>query len=65
MYAEAARHQPRHGCAGLHKLGFRIGHEGKHTLMSNGRVRLTIPRQRPRRANPLDLLRMPKSRRNL
>jgi hypothetical protein len=26
------------------KLGFRIAHEGKHTVMSNGKVRLTIPR---------------------
>lgn len=26
------------------KLGFRVAHEGKHTVMSNGRVRLTIPR---------------------
>ena len=26
------------------KLGFRIAHEGKHTVMSNGRVRLIIPR---------------------
>ena len=26
------------------KLGFRIAHEGTHTVMSNGRVRLTIPR---------------------
>ena len=26
------------------KLGFRIAHEGKHTILSNGRVRLTIPR---------------------
>ena len=25
-------------------LGFRIAHEGKHTVMSNGQVRLTIPR---------------------
>ncbi len=29
------------------KLGFRIAHEGKHTVMSNGRVRLTIPRHNP------------------
>ncbi len=27
------------------KLGFRIAHEGKHTVMSNGRV--TIPRHNP------------------
>lgn len=26
------------------KIGFRIAHEGKHTVMSDGRVRLTIPR---------------------
>ena len=26
------------------KIGFRIAHEGKHTVMSNGRVRLVIPR---------------------
>ena len=26
------------------KMGFRIAHEGKHTVMSNGQVRLTIPR---------------------
>ena len=26
------------------KLGFRIAREEKHTIMSNGRVRLTIPR---------------------
>jgi predicted RNA binding protein YcfA (HicA-like mRNA interferase family) len=26
------------------KLGFRIAREGRHTIMSNGRVRLTIPR---------------------
>ena len=29
------------------KLGFRIAHEGKHAVMSNGRVRLTIPRHNP------------------
>jgi hypothetical protein len=29
------------------KLGFRIAHEGTHTVMSNGRVRLTIPRHNP------------------
>ena len=29
------------------KRGFRIAHEGKHTVMSNGRVRLTIPRHNP------------------
>jgi predicted RNA binding protein YcfA (HicA-like mRNA interferase family) len=26
------------------KIGFRIAREGKHTVMSNGKVRLTIPR---------------------
>lgn len=26
------------------KLGFHIAREGKHTIMSNGKVRLTIPR---------------------
>ncbi|HUS37405.1 MAG TPA: type II toxin-antitoxin system HicA family toxin [Verrucomicrobiae bacterium] len=26
------------------KIGFHIAREGKHTIMSNGRVRLTIPR---------------------
>lgn len=26
------------------ELGFRIAHEGKHTVTSNGEVRLTIPR---------------------
>lgn len=25
------------------KIGFHIAHEGKHTVMSNGQVRLTIP----------------------
>jgi predicted RNA binding protein YcfA (HicA-like mRNA interferase family) len=29
------------------KLGFRIVREGEHTVMSNGRVRLTIPRHNP------------------
>jgi predicted RNA binding protein YcfA (HicA-like mRNA interferase family) len=29
------------------KMGFRIAREGKHTIMSNGRVRLTIPRHNP------------------
>ena len=28
----------------LIKVGFRIAREGKHTIMSNGKVRLTIPR---------------------
>lgn len=26
------------------KIGFRVAREGKHTIMSNGKVRLTIPR---------------------
>lgn len=29
------------------KLGYRIAREGKHTVMSNGKVRLTIPRHNP------------------
>jgi predicted RNA binding protein YcfA (HicA-like mRNA interferase family) len=29
------------------KVGFHIAREGKHTIMSNGRVRLTIPRHNP------------------
>jgi hypothetical protein len=29
------------------KVGFRIVREGKHTVLSNGRVRLTIPRHNP------------------
>lgn len=29
------------------KLGFRIARQGKHTIMSNGKVRLTIPRHDP------------------
>jgi predicted RNA binding protein YcfA (HicA-like mRNA interferase family) len=29
------------------KLGFRVAREGKHTIMSNGRVRRTIPRHNP------------------
>lgn len=29
------------------KIGFRVAREGKHTIMSNGRVRLTIPRHNP------------------
>lgn len=29
------------------KLGFHIAREGKHTIMSNGKVRLTIPRHNP------------------
>ncbi len=26
------------------KLGFRVARQGKHTIMSNGKIRLTIPR---------------------
>jgi predicted RNA binding protein YcfA (HicA-like mRNA interferase family) len=26
------------------KIGYRIAREGKHTIMTNGKVRLTIPR---------------------
>jgi predicted RNA binding protein YcfA (HicA-like mRNA interferase family) len=26
------------------KLGYQVAREGKHTIMSNGKVRLTIPR---------------------
>lgn len=29
------------------KLGFCTAREGKHTIMSNGRARLTIPRHNP------------------
>ena len=29
------------------KLGFRVAREGKHTIMSNGKIRLTIPRHNP------------------
>jgi hypothetical protein len=29
------------------KIGFRIAREGKHAVMSNGKVRLTIPRHNP------------------
>lgn len=29
------------------KLGFRVVREGKHTVMSNGQTRLTIPRHNP------------------
>ena len=29
------------------KIGFHIAREGKHTIMSNGQVRLTIPRHNP------------------
>jgi len=29
------------------KIGFRVVREGKHTIMSNGQVRLTIPRHDP------------------
>ncbi len=31
----------------LSKLGFRVAREGKHTILSNGQVRLTIPRHNP------------------
>jgi predicted RNA binding protein YcfA (HicA-like mRNA interferase family) len=29
------------------KIGFRVVREGKHTIMSNGKVRLTLPRHNP------------------
>jgi hypothetical protein len=29
------------------KLGDRVKREGKHTIMSNGKVRLTLPRHNP------------------
>jgi len=29
------------------KIGFRVAREGKHAIMSNGQVRLTIPRHNP------------------
>lgn len=29
------------------KIGFCVAREGKHTIMSNGKVRLTIPRHNP------------------
>lgn len=29
------------------RIGFRIAREGRHTIMSNGKVRLTIPRHNP------------------
>ncbi len=29
------------------KLGFRVAREGKHTIMSNGKIRLTLPRHNP------------------
>lgn len=29
------------------EFGYRIAREGKHTVMSNGKVRLTIPRHNP------------------
>ncbi|HXI72176.1 MAG TPA: type II toxin-antitoxin system HicA family toxin [Verrucomicrobiae bacterium] len=29
------------------KIGFRVAREGKHTIMSNGQIRLTIPRHNP------------------
>lgn len=31
----------------LQKAGFQIIRQGKHTVMSNGQVRLTIPRANP------------------
>ncbi len=31
----------------LRKAGFMVIHEGKHTVMSNGRIRVTIPRHNP------------------
>jgi predicted RNA binding protein YcfA (HicA-like mRNA interferase family) len=31
----------------LEKAGFRIIRQGKHVVMSNGQVRLTIPRHNP------------------
>jgi len=34
------------------KVGFRIAREGKHTIMSNGKVRLTIPRHTPLTPSP-------------
>jgi predicted RNA binding protein YcfA (HicA-like mRNA interferase family) len=36
-----------HAVRVFNKLGFRIAREGKHTIMSNGKVRLTIPRHNP------------------
>ena len=29
------------------KIGFQVAREGKHTIMSNGKIRLTIPRHNP------------------
>lgn len=29
------------------KVGYYVAREGKHTIMSNGKVRLTIPRHNP------------------
>jgi len=46
-HAQVAWHQPRHRGAGFHQAWFRIAREGKHTVMSNGRVRLTILRHDP------------------
>ncbi|MBI2925241.1 MAG: type II toxin-antitoxin system HicA family toxin [Verrucomicrobia bacterium] len=40
------------------KLGFRIAHKGKHTVMSNGRVRLTIPRHNSTRHNSINAFTM-------
>jgi hypothetical protein len=37
-----------HACLrALRKAGFVVIHEGKHTVMSNGRVRVTLPRHNP------------------
>lgn len=47
------------------KLGYHIAHEGKHTVMSNGQVRLTIPRHNS--INPFTMAaspRMPALRRS-
>lgn len=32
---KASRHQPRHAVRVFTELGFRVTHEGKHTVMSN------------------------------
>ena len=37
----------REAVRALQKAGFWIAHEGKHTIMSNGKVRLTVPRHNP------------------
>lgn len=36
-----------HAVRALQKLGFRVAREGKHIIMSNGQVRLVIPRHNP------------------